>query len=171
MNLEILHDNSQLPRNMFNRSSETNLPSASRFPNVNVIPNLIGLKKTSIDCTQKKNTHQFPFSKYPVSIDGYIFFSWELTKFSLKREGAQMWTSHQVDGLSTNISKSAPDFAYSSISPLASLSSTHTLILLMLWFHFKIYNNHQGFFSMPLDHNTVFLESPPTSTCHRSKSL
>lgn len=40
-----------------------------------------------------------------------------------------MWTSHQVDGLSTNISKSIPDFAYLSLSPLASLSSTHTLIL------------------------------------------
>lgn len=159
---------------MFNRSSETNLPSASRFPNVNVIPNLIGLKKTSIDCTQKKkkNTNQFPFSKYPVSIDSFFFFFfWELTKFSLKREGAQMWTSHHVDGQSTNISKSTPDFAYLSLSPLASLSSTHTFILLMQWFHFKIYNNRQGFFSMPLDHNTVFLESPPTSTCHRSKSL
>jgi len=33
---------------------ETNLPSASKFPKVNVIPNLIGLKKTSIDCTKHK---------------------------------------------------------------------------------------------------------------------
>lgn len=34
--------------------SNTNLPSESRFPSVNVIANLIGWKKTSIDCHMKK---------------------------------------------------------------------------------------------------------------------
>lgn len=32
----------------------TNLPSERRLPSVKVIPNLIGLKKTSIDCHMKR---------------------------------------------------------------------------------------------------------------------
>lgn len=41
--------------------SNTNLPSASKLPKVNVIPNLIGLKKTSIDCHRGKNKTQIRF--------------------------------------------------------------------------------------------------------------
>lgn len=33
----------------------TDLPRASKFPKENVIPNLIGLKKTSIDCLKENN--------------------------------------------------------------------------------------------------------------------
>ena len=50
-----------MPKELFNNEQnqlqmtvDTNLPSASKFPKVNVIPNLIGLKKTSIDCTKHK---------------------------------------------------------------------------------------------------------------------
>lgn len=47
------------------RCRSTNLPIASRFPKVNVIPNLIGLKKTSMDCQRKNGDYNIQKEPIP----------------------------------------------------------------------------------------------------------
>lgn len=48
----------------------TNLPSDSMLPNVKAIPNLIGLKKTSIDCCIQTNKMQI--SAYKKTINSVL---------------------------------------------------------------------------------------------------